>query len=86
VEALAFSPRDGSEIDTIVIPVIFGRALIEPYHGFTQYAVKAGDSLSSIAERFYEDDSQWQRILDANLHQLTNPDRVFVGQVLRIPQ
>lgn len=49
------------------------------------YTVAAGDTLSKISNRFYGDANQWQRIFDANRDVLTNPDRIFPGQVLRIP-
>ena len=44
-----------------------------------------GDSLSAIAQQFYGDASLFTRIFDANPNQLTNPDLIFPGQVLRIP-
>lgn len=50
------------------------------------YTVSAGDNLSKIAKRFYADANQWRRIFDANRDQLTNPDLIHPGQVLRIPE
>ncbi len=50
-----------------------------------RYTVVAGDTLGSIAQRFYGDPSQWRRIFEANRDQISNPDRIFPGQVLRIP-
>jgi len=47
------------------------------------YTVKEGDSLSSIAEKFYGDLYQWPKILEAN--NLLNPDLLEVGMVLVIP-
>jgi nucleoid-associated protein YgaU len=49
------------------------------------YAVEAGDNLSKIARQFYGDANAWQRIFDANRDQLTDPDRIKVGQMLKIP-
>lgn len=86
VEVFEFSSRDGTEANKIVVPVVFGRVLIEPYHGFTQHSVRPGDSLSNIAKQFYGDEDLWYRIFEANRHQIINPDRVFVGQMLRVPQ
>jgi len=51
-----------------------------------QYTVVAGDTLSKIAQKFYGDPSQWPRIFEANRDQLSNPNLIFPGQVLRIPQ
>lgn len=86
VEVFESSARDGTEVNKVVVPVVFGRVLIEPYHGFVQHSVIPGDSLSSIAGQFYGDEDQWHRIFEANRHQIINPDRVFVGQLLRVPQ
>jgi nucleoid-associated protein YgaU len=85
LEVFEFSARDGSEIDKRVVPIIFGRALVDPYAGFQQYTVQPGDSLSASAQQFYDDASLFSRIFDANSNQLTNPDLIFPGQVLRIP-
>jgi vanadium chloroperoxidase len=52
---------------------------------YDQYTVVAGDTLRRIAQRFYGDENQWPRIFEANRHQITNPDQIVSGQVLRIP-
>ncbi len=49
------------------------------------YTVISGDTLSKIAKQFYGDANSWTRIFDANRDLLNNPDRIFPGQVLRIP-
>jgi nucleoid-associated protein YgaU len=49
------------------------------------YTVVAGDTLSHIAQRFYGKASRWPAIFDANRDKLSDPDRIFPGQVLRIP-
>jgi nucleoid-associated protein YgaU len=85
LEVFAFSAKDGSEINKRVVPIVFGRALVDPYAGFQQYTVQPGDSLSAIAQQSYGDASLFPRIFDANPNQLNNPDLIFPGQVLRIP-
>ena len=49
------------------------------------YTVVAGDSLSKIAKHFYGDANAWNRIFQANKDQISNPDLIHPGQVLRIP-
>ncbi|MGZ4954810.1 MAG: YidB family protein [Methylobacter sp.] len=49
------------------------------------YNVSSGDTLSKIAKQFYNASNQWPRIFDANRDILSNPDRIFPGQHLRIP-
>jgi len=85
VEVFEFSAKDGSEIHTQVVPIIFGRALVDPYVGFQQYTVQPGDTLSAIAQQAYGDASLYPRIFEANTNQLTDPNLIFPGQVLRIP-
>jgi nucleoid-associated protein YgaU len=77
---------DGTELNKVVVPVVFGRALLDPYRGFTQYSVQSGDSLSAIALQYYGTASAWSRIYEANRDQLSNPSLIFPGQVLRVPQ
>lgn len=86
LEVFEFSAQDGSEINKRVVRIVFGPALLDPYHGFAQYTVAKGDTLSGIAQHWYGDTSKFPRIFEANRDQLTDPDKIFVGQVLRIPQ
>ena len=50
------------------------------------YVVAAGDNLSKIAKKYYGDANQYMKIFEANKDQLENPDKISVGQKLRIPQ
>ena len=86
LEVFEVSQEDGSEINKVVVPITFGPALLNPYHGYTQYTVVGGDTLSAIAQKFYGDASKWPTIFEANRHQIQNPDNIFPGQLLRIPQ
>ncbi|MBI3465099.1 MAG: LysM peptidoglycan-binding domain-containing protein, partial [Planctomycetes bacterium] len=43
------------------------------------------ETLSQIARRFYNDSSMFRMIYQANRDQLTSPDDVRVGMVLRLP-
>jgi nucleoid-associated protein YgaU len=49
------------------------------------YTVAKGDSLSKIAKEFYGDYKQYPKIFEANRPMLEHPDRIYPGQVLRIP-
>jgi nucleoid-associated protein YgaU len=88
LELYTLSARDGSEEGTIVIPITFGPNLMspDPYHGFAQHEVVSGDTLSGIAQHWYGDASLWPRIFEANRNQVLDPNLIYVGQVLRIPQ
>lgn len=50
------------------------------------YTVKPGDSLSKIAKEFYGEASKYNQIFEANQPMLKDPDKIYPGQVLRIPQ
>jgi len=49
------------------------------------YTVVKGDSLSKIAKEFYGSANRWHEIFDANRDQISNPDLIKPGQVLKIP-
>lgn len=49
------------------------------------YTVRKGDTLSGIAKELYGDASLYPRIFEANQPMLKDPDRIYPGQVLRIP-
>lgn len=49
------------------------------------YTVQQGDSLSRIAKETYGDGTKWKAIFEANRDQISNPDLIHPGQVLKIP-
>lgn len=49
------------------------------------YTVAKGDTLSKIAKKFYGNANAWRGIFEANTDQLSNPDLIKPGQVLKIP-
>lgn len=49
------------------------------------YEVKSGDTLSKIAKSEYGDAMKYPVIFDANRPLLSDPDKIYPGQVLRIP-
>ena len=54
--------------------------------GATTYTVKAGDTLSKIAKEKLGDANAYMEIFNANKDQLSDPDKIKPGQVLKIPQ
>jgi nucleoid-associated protein YgaU len=49
------------------------------------YTVQPGDSLSKIAKAQYGDAMKYMTIFEANKPMLKDPDKIYPGQVLRIP-
>ena len=56
-----------------------------PVSSMKTYTVKKGDTLSAIAREYLGDAKEYMRIFDANKDQLTDPDKIMPGQVLKIP-
>jgi nucleoid-associated protein YgaU len=57
----------------------------KPEPAATFYTVKSGDTLSKIAKAEYGDASKYPTIFEANRPMLKDPDKIYPGQVLRIP-
>ena len=53
--------------------------------GGATYTVKAGDTLSKIAKEQLGDGNAYMKIFEANKDQLSDPDKIKPGQVLKIP-
>ena len=49
------------------------------------YTVVKGDNLSKISKAFYGTPNKYPQIFEANKPMLTHPDKIYPGQVLRIP-
>jgi nucleoid-associated protein YgaU len=49
------------------------------------YKVKAGDTLSKISKEIYGSPNEYMKIFEANRDQLSDPDKIRVGQELKIP-
>ena len=50
------------------------------------YTVKSGDTLGKIAQEFYGSASKYPKIFEANQPMLKDPDKIYPGQMLRIPE
>ena len=57
-----------------------------PGGGSQTYTVQAGDTLSGIAKKFLGNANAYMDIFNANKDQLSDPDKIKPGQVLKIPQ
>lgn len=57
----------------------------EPEPEATFYTVVKGDNLSKIAKAHYGEASKYRLIFEANKPMLKDPDKIYPGQVLRIP-
>jgi nucleoid-associated protein YgaU len=52
----------------------------------TTYTVKSGDTLSKIAKELLGNANAYMDIFNANRDQLSDPDKIRPGQILKVPQ
>jgi nucleoid-associated protein YgaU len=67
------------------IQVTGGPAAAAPASAANTYPVKAGDTLSAIAKEHLGNAGAYMKIFDLNKDQLTDPNKIKPGQVLRLP-
>jgi LysM repeat protein len=64
------------------VAAVSNRPAVAPLY----HIVKTGDTLSKISEQYYNSIYQWSRIYEANRDSVKNPNYIFIGQRLIIPQ
>ncbi len=57
----------------------------QPAEESRYYTVVKGDTLSAIAKAQYGNANDYMKIFEANKPMLSNPDKIYPGQLLRIP-
>jgi nucleoid-associated protein YgaU len=79
VEVYEESAADGSEINKVIVPVIFGPRIVAGYYGYRLHTVRRGDTLSRIARDNYGDPNRYPDIVRANPLLISDPDLIFLG-------
>ena len=79
-----YSSTSSFRIEKSADPRVIAIEVPEPPKREQYYTVKPGDFLAKIAEDIYGDYFQWPRIYRAN--NITNPDLIYIGQLLLIPK
>jgi LysM repeat protein len=76
---LAGAPAGGSQT--------VARGSADESTGWTSrtYTVEKGDTLSGISKKMYGEANKYHQIFEANKPMLKDPDKIYPGQVLRIP-
>src|SRR5947209_18221804 len=54
--------------------------------GMQSYTVQAGDTLSTISKEVYGSAGEYMKIFEANRDQLSDPNKIKTGQILKIPK
>ncbi|MGE0623858.1 MAG: peptidoglycan-binding protein LysM [Pseudomonadales bacterium] len=62
-------------------------AVAEATAGGTRfYVIQKGDTLSAIAKQFYGNAMKYPQLFEANREVIEDPDRIYPGQKIRIPE
>ena len=70
---------------TAIAEQIYTDALVIHHEPARRYTVQPGDTLSSIAQRFYGSPADWQGLYQANRSVIKNPNVIYPGEVLNVP-
>jgi nucleoid-associated protein YgaU len=57
-----------------------------PQRAARTHTVAKGESLSKIAKEVYGDAGKWRQIYEANRDKIKDPNLIYPGQVLAIPE
>lgn len=80
------SPKDGSRLDEVVVPILLGRTILDGYTVYNEYEVQPGDTLWAIAAAQLGAGTAYPILVAANVHTIPDPDSISVGQIIRIPR
>ncbi|MFB9931559.1 LysM peptidoglycan-binding domain-containing protein [Amycolatopsis halotolerans] len=86
VEVFHVSPKDGAELDKAVTPVVLGPKIVPGYRNYLEHTVAQGETLWSIARKYYGSGNLYYRLVAANPGTITNPNLIRPGEVVRVPQ
>jgi LysM repeat protein len=73
------------ERDTAFVGQVYTDALVKHHEQIRSYTVQPGDTLSSIAQRFYGNPADWPWLYQANRSVIQNADVIYPGEVLNVP-
>ncbi|MGM1065272.1 Gmad2 immunoglobulin-like domain-containing protein [Saccharothrix sp. Mg75] len=86
VEVYHVSPKDGAELDKVVVPVLFGPRIVPGYRVYLEHVVQPGETLWAISTTYYGSGGLYHRLVAANPATITDPDSISPGDVIRVPK
>lgn len=86
VEIFHVSPKDGSELDNVSVPVVLGPQIVTGYTTYLEHVVQSGETLWGIANQYYGSGNLYHRLVAANPHTITNPNVIHPGDIIRVPR
>lgn len=84
LEVFHVSPKDGTELDRLIVPVLLGRIIVPGYRVYQEHTVAPGESLWAISVKYYGSGNLYHRLVVAN-PQITNPNVIHPGDIVRVP-
>ncbi|GAB5522029.1 MAG: peptidoglycan-binding protein LysM [Rhodothermales bacterium] len=78
---LAGNVEGVERVDDKITVVVQAPAVPEPKF----YTIQKGDSLWKVASKNYGDGNKWQALFEANREVIQDPDKIYPGQQIRIP-
>jgi LysM repeat protein len=78
-------PATSKHVTTKVRASSKAKAETESTSATRSYTVEPGDTLASIAQRFYGTDNDWTVLFQANKAEVANPNQIYPGEVLLVP-
>ena len=72
------------DLEEIDVPVMKEPAAKEV--SYTIYKIKSGDTLQKVSKTVYGTTTKWKKIYDFNQDTLKNPNKIYPGQSIKIPE
>lgn len=74
------------DANTVIPNTDAANAIVNPTENaeVISYTIEPGDTLWSIAVKFYGNGNYWRKIYEDNADTISNPDRIFAGQAILI--
>jgi nucleoid-associated protein YgaU len=86
VEVFHTSPKDGAELDKVIVPVVLGTKIVPGYLNYLEHVVESGETLWGIATQYYGSGNLYYRLVSANPHTIPNPNLIQPGDIVRVPR
>ena len=86
VEVFHTSPKDGAELDKVIVPVVVGPKIIPGYLNYLEHVVESGETLWAISTQYYGSGNLYYRLVSANPHTISNPNVIHPGDIVRVPR
>lgn len=85
IDVFHTSAKDGRELEKRTVPVFIGNMLVPDYTNYFPHKVVEGDTLWSIAKKYYGNGSMWPTLI---VHNAVAHDKaiLYPGDTVRVPR